>query len=144
MKGSRIVNILAPNHVNKFCSLDYDDVNFKQLGTKHHDVYQIKCGCGCAEFNVFRDDHPTLLLRCNKCENKIIVYELSCYPAAFKLSEELVMTKVKDGEYDLFKVCVLYEYSDDYEGVDDISWCTAWIFNGQNGNFIEILNDETA
>jgi hypothetical protein len=143
-----VMENLAPNHVCEFCTKGYNNSHFEKLGKKHNDkftpTYQIQCKCGCFSFEIFTDEHPTVNVKCKSCGKEITVYELSNYPAACKLPDELIQTKFQDKNFTVFEVCVLYEYSSDYENNDDISWCIVWLYNPENAKLIELINDETA
>ena len=98
----------------------------------------------CGNFNVYIDEHPTAIIKCCSCDNEIIVYELSYYPAAIKLQGSCELSKITSGVFDSFEICVKYEYPDDYENADDISWCTVWIYNEAEKRLITVIDDETS
>ena len=142
------MKILAPNHIKEYCTVMLKNSHFKKLSEEFSDeyatVYQLQCKCGCFEFNVFEEEYPTVYVECEKCKNRVTVYDLSYYPAARKSQYKSELVKVKDDEFEMFEVCVLYEYGDDYEGNDDISWCTVWLYNPQNDNLMELISHETS
>ena len=90
---------LAPNHIKEYCTVKLKNSHFKKLSAEFSDedssVYQMQCKCGCFEFNVFKDKHPTVYAECEKCKNRLTVYDLSYYPATRKLDCEFELVKVK-------------------------------------------------
>ena len=50
-------------------------------------VYKVTCKCNNNKFMVYKDSHPTVIVECCACKRRIIVYNLSFYPSATKLSK---------------------------------------------------------
>lgn len=147
------MNKTAPVHIQRFCYEDKEDKTYCQLQKEYQSdytfVWKIKCGCGETRFKVFSDEHPSIFLKCTKCNKDITVYDLSYYPAAVKLKEEFAKKQVSVENIEDFNVYAIYEYSDEFETEDDvdldpndITWGTAYIANGDVVN--KILDDETA
>ena len=141
-----MINI-APTHIRKYCFCDYSDKIFKEIFDKYDDtntaIYKIKCSCGNTLFKVYVDPNPTVKIICTKCLKEIIVYDLIFYPAATKCPDKNdVFESVIYGSQTEFEVYAMYEYRDDYEDENDISWCHVYL-NFQN-DLIEIIDDETS
>ena len=142
--------IIAPIHIVDYCSIEYKDDAFQKLQQAYNDdfsyVYKVKCTCNSTRFFIYLDDHPTVIAECSICKKKIIIYDLSFYPAATKLDESYVMHRIFDTANELY---VNYEYSDEYlyyKDVDfnpnDITWAKAFVKKDEQ--LIKILDDETA
>ena len=89
---------------------------------------------------------------CCNCGNIIKIYDLDCYPNAAKVFEDAESEKRKlceDGEED-FQICVLYEYSDEFEfddenfDVNDITAFALFVYCPQSKKNIMVFQDETA
>jgi hypothetical protein len=125
---------------NKFIDCDSDD---------YHIAYLVKCNCGCEVFKVFINEMPSVILKCNNCDNQIIVYDLKFYPAATIIpgNEKFEEYISLDGDL-TFNICVIYEYSELDEGEkfnpDDITWCEVYAYGVKSKKVFEIINDETA
>lgn len=143
----------APVHVSEYCIEDFDDINFTNLmnkfNSKYTFVFKIKCTCNNIWFEVYKDEHPTVILNCLNCNKKIEVYDLKYYPSATKLKNEFELIKLNLYNTDQYNVYAIYEYSDEFEDEEDvefdpndISWC--YIFICSNGSIEEIVNDETS
>ena len=142
----------APVHIKKFCYEDNEDNSYCELREEYQDeytfVWKIKCECGETKFKVFQDEHPSIFCKCGSCGQDITVYELSNYPAATKLADELEAEQVCIEDTEDFHVYAIYEYSDEFEEDDeefdqnDITWAYAYV--GSDDILEEILDDETA
>ncbi len=116
----------------------------------YHFFYTIKCKCGSGLFHVLLNDDPTIKAQCCACSDLILIYDLIYYPTASMCgrSDEFKMVEVNNNK--IFEICVLYEYSDEFEVNDEefdqdcLSWCQVFIKNKNNNSIIRILNDETA
>lgn len=82
-------------------------------------VYKVTCKCNNNKFMVYKDSHPTVIVECCACKRRIIVYDLSFYPSATKLSKEYTMHCVSDSATEVY---VNYEYSDEYKYEDDVDF----------------------
>ena len=144
------MDIIAPNHVADYCVLDGTDKTLNYLMKEYAGelsyVYKIKCSCKFEKFNIYEDEHPTIVAQCCNCNKRITLYELSYYPAATKLNENF---KMKATDFKEVNVYVNYEYSDDFmyeEDIEfnnnDITWAKAFVKKGDQT--IKILDDETA
>lgn len=142
----------APSHINKYCYIYQNEKIYKLLSEKYEDeytfLYKIRCSCNNTKFKVYRNEQSTVMLKCPVCKNKIVVYDLSYYPGATKIGNNIELEKIIYKEQELFDVYVLYEYDDEFEQENDvefnnnsISWCYAYILS--NEGLIQILNDET-
>ncbi len=138
----------VPSHLASYCCEEDNDKVFVQLRDKYEDefsyVYKVKCKCGCKEFTVYRDNHPSIFAECSNCKEWITIYDLKYYTCAVKLRKEYVAKKIFD---DKVSVYVCYEYSDELyelEPVDenDVTW--GMVFVELNNEILTILNDETA
>lgn len=147
--------MIAPGHIKDYC-IEIDSENeFIELSelysSEYSFVYQIACPCGCHKFHVYIDEHPTALAECSKCKNKFVLYDLSLYPNAIKLSKQFEMKKFTTiNGLNVFELCVLYEYSDEFEfsdenfDVNDITGFSLFAFDDDIGKIITIFDDETA
>lgn len=115
-------------------------------------AHEIKCTCLNKEFIIYKDGHPTVIAECNCCGKRITVYDLDFYPAATKIKEKLPMERyLSENGDELFNICVLYEYSDEFEYEDDvefdrndISWCVIYGYGLKSKKIFQIINDETS
>ncbi len=130
-----------PNE-NKFLNYNFDNFTL---------CYEVKCTCGNEEFEVFMDNDPTVLAKCAECRKDIIVYDLKYYPAASVIEEEEILTKYVSIMNDkIFNICVIYEYSDEFEFEDeefdcnDITWCQIYGYGIKSNQVFKIVDDETA
>jgi len=142
----------TPENVNKYCYAPKNDDAYLRLAQEYEDgytfVYKIKCICENQHFFVYKDKHPTVELKCNKCSEHISVYDLKYYPCAVKLNKEYPLKLVSN---DLYCVYVVFEYSNESEDEEDvpfddndITWCYIYIKNIIANEVIELINDETA
>ena len=137
----------APTHIEDFCVVAKSDPFYNQLYDKffndYTSVFKIRCSCGSSKFFVYKDNHPSIYLKCKCCSREIIAYELDFYPAATKLEDFKPRTLVCINGIDNFNVYAIYQYPED-AGLDkdDISWCVIYIKNDEN--VVKILDDETA
>ena len=132
----------APEHIKEYCFKVAEKSIFYELDEMYSDdysfVYQISCTCGCDDFHVYIDDHPTAEAECIKCKKRFTLYDLALYPNAIKLSKEFEMKKyVTSSGSDVFKLCVLYEYSDEFE-------FSLFAYDPAEEEKITIFSDETA
>lgn len=143
----------APFHIKDFCWCAKEDKAYNQLVDEYEDdyhfVYKIECACGNKKFEVYKDDHPTVVLRCSNCRRNITVYDLEYYPAATKLKEEMERNQIVNQEDNLFNVYAIYEYSDEFEDdsefdANDITWCFVFITDIKSRKLIKLVDDETA
>lgn len=137
----------APDHIKEYCYCDYSDQLFRELFDEFDDaytaIYKIKCSCGCSRFKVYVDPNPTVEVVCIHCEKRICVYDLINYPAAVKCPHDNdTFTMVDLNLQSEFEVYAIYEYSDDYDSENDITWCH--VFAGMEKDLVEIIDDETA
>lgn len=142
---------IAPRHVKDYCYQDLNDSTFSYLKEKYEDeytfIYKVKCMCGCNQFKIYMDKHPSAYLECSYCSKFITVYDLQYYPAAVKLDKEYTSEVYNMGNN--FSVYVIYEYTDEFEidddvvfNPDDISWGKVYVKN--KNTLKKILDDETA
>lgn len=122
----------------------------------HGYSYELECSCGSKEFNIYVNENKRTIAQCHTCDKKIIVYDLTLYPATGVDGEiddcEMRLYHLEDG-VNLFRICVYYEYPDpDPDFVDDeeeeitgnsVSWCVIWLYNSRKGDVFEFINDET-
>lgn len=145
----------CPEHIENFVEIlqngeKYKIEYFDELG-EYTFAYELKCLCSNKIFKIYIDEHPSVVVECNRCGKKIIVYDLKYYPAATKLKEKLPLKKyISQYGDELFNVCVIYEYSDEFEYEDDvefdkndISWCMTYGYGLKSQKVFEIINDET-
>lgn len=142
----------APEHIERFCTKDLEDIFYRRLYNKYYNdhtfIYKIKCDCGETKFKVYKDDHPSVLLKCNCCNKDIIVYNLSYYPAATKLYINYNKKQIQFVKLECFNVYAIYQYDDEFKleydvefNKNDISWGIIYI---KNNDFVKkILDDET-
>ncbi|MHC1686073.1 MAG: hypothetical protein AB6733_24615 [Clostridiaceae bacterium] len=146
----------CPKHVEGFIDLiesgeKYRINNLDQLND-YTFPYEIKCSCSNKIFKIFVDEHPTVVVQCNSCGKNIIVYDLKYYPAATKIKEEFYLKKyISSFGDEIFNVCAVYEYSDEFEYEDDVefdendvSWCVIYGYGLNSREVFEIINDETS
>lgn len=127
-------------------------LNFRKcIQTSIHLFIKLLVHADCHKFHVYIDEHPTALAECFKCKNKFVLYDLSLYPNAIKLSEQFEMKKFNTiNGLDVFELCVLYEYSDEFEfsdenfDVNDITGFSLFAYDYDIGKIITIFDDETA
>lgn len=143
------MKIIAPEHVAKYCYIDNDDKCYFDLAQQYKGdcsyVYKIKCTCGCKNFAVYKDKHPTIIAECNECKKKILIYDLANYPSSVKLNKDYALIKICDKS----PIYVNYEYDDEYLfeedvvfDVNDITWAKVFVITD---NQLQIaLDDETA
>ena len=140
--------MLAPEHVQRFCTEDITEVEFAKLHSEYADancaVYQIKCCCSNEQFHIIYDERPSCWAKCTDCGNVITLYDLKCYPSAIYINNIFTKYNLSEAGSNVYKVCVMYEYADDYESCDDISWCNIWCKNKSTGNILNLINDETS
>lgn len=142
----------APLHIKAFCTVDNEDETYKKLVAEYEDnnhfVYKAQCSCSNTTFRVYTDEHPTVLIRCIKCNKEITVYDLQYYPAAVKLDDEAKMKQISFQQNSAFYVYPIYEYGDFDEDMgfdeNDISWCVVFIRDVKESTLIKIIDDETA
>lgn len=137
----------APDHIKEYCYCDHTDQHFSKLFDEFDDaytaIYKIKCSCGCSRFKVYVDPNPTVEAVCVHCEKRICVYDLIHYPAAVKCPCDNDTFSIVDlNSHSEFEVYAIYEYSDDYDSENDITWCH--VFAGSEKELVEIIDDETA
>ena len=150
-RKSCMSKIVAPRHILDYCSInDEGDKLFQKLKDMYEGeysyVYKVTCKCNNNKFMVYKDSHPTVIVECCACKRRIIVYNLSFYPSATKLSKEYTMHCVSDSATEVY---VNYEYSDEYKYEDDVDfdlndivWAKVFIKKGDSIN--KILDDETS
>lgn len=142
----------APVHIKNYCVVDNADKIYKHLVKEYEDenhfVHKVKCSCCNTKFEVYIDEHPTVMIKCAECNKEIIVYDLDYYPAAIKLDDKLQMKQVSYQNNSIFIVYSIYEYGDldvDVEfDENSISWCTVFIKDSENNILIKLIDDETA
>jgi hypothetical protein len=124
-------------------------LNFKL--DNYHIPYNVICNCQNDEFIVLKDDRPYVNAKCSKCNNEIIVYDLSKYPAAADISTDQKMVQYLSSKGDsIFRVFIVYEYSDEFSfdhklfNNNDITACAVYGEGSKSKDFFEIINDETA
>ncbi|OOM06330.1 hypothetical protein [Clostridium saccharobutylicum] len=146
---------ICPKHVEGFIeTIDNGDKykidDFNEFD-KYTFPYEIKCSCTNKIFKIYIDEHPSVVAECSRCGKKIIVYDLKYYPAATKIKKEFPLKEYvsRNGD-ELFNICVVYEYSDEFEYEDDvefdkndISWCTVYGYGIKSKKVFEIISDET-
>lgn len=142
----------APEHIERFCTKDFEDTFYRRLYNKYHAdytfVHKIKCDCGEMKFKVYKDDHPSVILKCDCCNRDIVAYDLSYYPAATKVNINYNKKLIQFDKLKCFSVYTIYQYDDEFELEYDvefnknvISWGIIYI---KNGDFVKkILDDET-
>ena len=141
--------IIAPSHIEKYCKIVQNDKFYIELrdrfASDYSYVYKIICNCNNEKFVIYKSNQPSIYAICNKCKNKIVVYDLLQYPAAVVLNKTYDFVRITDLESELY---MNYEYSDEYlyeNDVDfdnnDISWARAFITDKTNLKII--LDDET-
>ena len=147
--------MIVPEHIKEYSFEINKSDTFNKIkdiySDKYSFVYKIVCTCGCHDFYIYIDDHPTALAECAKCKKKITLYDLALYPNAIKLSNKFEMKKFQtDRGSDVFELCVLYEYSDEFEfsnknfDVNDITAFSLFAFDYDTKEIISVLDDETA
>lgn len=133
--------VKLPNK-NKYFDYDFCDFNIP---------YEVKCSCGCEEFRIYKNSLPYVYVVCEKCKQKLNIYDLNCYPSASVIptNEEPKEFKSADEE-SIFNVSVIYEYSDEFSFEDaefdknDITWCHVYGYGVRTNKVFEIIDDETA
>lgn len=141
-----------PSHIREnVYKLPDENMFLKYKFDSYTMCYKVKCTCGNEEFEVFTDSDPTVIAKCAKCKNEIIVYDLKYYPAASAVEEEEDFKKYISCKDDkLFNLCVIYEYSDEFEfedeefDSDDITWCQVYVYGIKSKEVFKIVDDETA
>lgn len=147
------MNESAPKHIQDFCFKDLNDTLYRQICDRYQDeytfVYKIKCNCGESKFQVFRDNQPSVFLKCDCCGKIITAYDLDFYPSATKIKKKFERERVTLGSLNIFDVYVVYQYDDEFEieedvkfDQNDISW--GIIFIASDGIMQKILDDETS
>ncbi len=145
----------APEHIQDYCkeideqSVFYD--LYESFSDEYTFLYKIVCTCGCDEFSVCTDEHPTAIAECTSCKNKFTLYDLALYPNAFKLSKQYEMKKFRsESGSEIFKLCTMFEYSDEFDfddeefDVNDITAFSLFAFDPSDGEKLTIIDDETA
>ncbi len=141
-----------PKHIEGYV-VRMDEKNNKFFETYVSDFafyYTIKCKCGNEKFHVIGNECPIVTVECCECGEGILVYDLIYYPAATSVDRHENFVKLVLEENDIFEVCVLYEYSDEFELDDEefdpnnLSWCQVFVRDPKSGEVWRILNDETA
>ncbi len=143
----------APFHVKKYCVIDNNDEVYRKFVNEYEDnyhfVYKMKCSCYNDKFEVYKDDNPTVIIRCTNCNKEITVYDLKYYPSAIKLEDKLEMEQVICCNQNIFNVYPIYEYGDEFEydtefDENDITWCIIFIREIKNNSIKKLIDDETA
>ena len=142
----KLINI-APTHIKKYCVCDHSDKIFESIFNRFDDtnmsINKIKCTCGNDLFNVYTDPNPTVKVICTECLNEIIVYDLIYYPAATKCpQEDDVFEMVTLNLQSELNVYAVYDYGDEYEDENDVTWC--YVYISFLDDVFELINDETA
>ena len=136
----------CPKHIEKNAKAIQYNVGFLDYECDgYHFLFQVKCNCGCKKFEVLTNPEPRVIVKCVKCRESITVYNLRYYPAAslipFDEEEKLYISSEND---EVFKVFVIYEYSDDEFDQNDITACEAYGVGVKSKKVFCILEDETA
>jgi len=138
-----------PDHVDARC----EPCAWKGVVSGRDDSYrvdtsflQVSCDCGSSQFSVAVSDFPSAKAICAQCRRESLLYDIRVYPAA-------TPNPGTTGEYHLwqaqddpgpFTLAVSYEYSEDAESADDISWFVLLAKGERGSTLYEVLNDETA
>lgn len=139
--------IIAPLHVKNYCVDDYDDSNLQKLkstiSNPNAHAYKLKCSCGSLLFICFANEHPDFICNCASCGKRIVLYDLSEYPAANKTTDKFNLKQIYPESVQVYPV---YEYGDDFyeTGADenDITWFSVYILS--ENKLCLIIDDETA
>ena len=135
-----------PRHVDGWV-VEAND-RFPDEADDFHHFFKIQCECGRELFRLFESNKRSVKATCASCGRETLVYDLSRYPAASKLSgvESFVPMSVDQGDSGL-RVFVMYEYGEPDEDQkfdpDDISWCQVFV-ESKNGQIKKVFDDETA
>ena len=148
--------MIAPTHIMNYCKVIDPDSVFskikKKYGGNYSFVYQVSCSCGCNSFKLMMDSHPTANAVCVKCGALIVLYDLELYTNAMKLPSIYEMKKFTSpvSGTDVFEICVLYEYSDEFPfhhelfDVNDITAFALFTYDSNRNQVDMIMDDETA
>lgn len=80
-----------PNHIDKYVEkLPNRSKYIEYEFTEYTIPYEVKCSCGCKEFIVYNNEEPRVEIECNKCGNKIVVYDLDLYTCSQKYMENII------------------------------------------------------
>lgn len=113
-------------------------------------AYEVKCSCGNREFLVHHNLEPRVVAECTQCENQIIIYDLDYYICGDKWQEEELNLYTSPEQDNVFQICVVYEYSDEFSYTDerfdcnDVTWCHVYLYGIKSEKAYEIVDDETA
>jgi hypothetical protein len=109
---------------------------------------QLQCLCGAGEFAIMISRYPEAKCLCINCGQEIKVYDISLYPSGAGYDAERGNFSPWQGSENTkataYKVFVSYEYPEDAENEDDISWFIMVAQDPLNGLLQEVMNDETA
>lgn len=148
--------MIAPTHIINYCRLIDSDSVFSEIKKKYEGdysfVYKIACSCGCNSFKLMIDPHPTANAVCVKCGALIVLYDLELYTNAIKLSSIFELKKFTSpvSGADVFEICVLYEYSDEFPfnhkffDENDITAFALFTYDSEISQVDMIMDDETA
>ena len=108
--------------------------------------YRIKCSCGNTRFSVLKNGRPLVLASCSKCKKKITLYDTNLYFCATSYANEGKLAEVAGPKGEkLFSLCVAFEYPEDCENQNDISWGYIYgIPDAAGSEAFCILDDESA
>jgi len=133
-----------PSHIDKE-NIEATDRFLEKSNTSHH-YYKLICSCKGSLFYLFESDKHTIKALCHHCLNSILVYDLSKYPCALKLSGIETFAPIKETEKVPAAVYVGYEYGeideDQEPNENDITWCS--VFIETEGILVKVFDDETA
>ena len=135
--------IKAPSHVKDYCKI-IKDTNYEELKSFLEDdefcgAYKIECKCGCEFFDIYWHDMPECVVECRDCKNRIVLYDLAMYPCAVKPDVDYQLKKISLEPVEVF---VCYEFPEDMEDYNDVSWGYVYVIDGDK--MTKIIDDETA
>ena len=134
----------CPTHIEKFV-VDASS-RFRIPEDGYHFYFELKCVCGSQLFYLLFGDKRSVRAICNRCLNKITIYNLSFYPSASTIGgEEAYYISDLTCEVPAL-IFVMYEYGILDEGDDfdknDITWCQ--VFVESPSGLTKVFDDETA
>jgi hypothetical protein len=142
---------MNPKHVNGILSSAsfVADVNGR-FGVYPLDesFLRLQCFCGGDEFTIVTSKYPQAKSICSSCGREITLYDIALYPCGAGYEPEKDHFTAWEGSGNAkakaYNVFVAYEYSEDAENDEDISWFVMVAQNPMTGALEEVMNDETA
>ncbi len=113
------------------------------------DYVYVVCACQHDKFRVLVSGYPEVKVICTKCEKEYLVYDVDYYPTTCGYDPEkgnLKMFKSESGN-EIFQVIAGWLYPEEPEEDEDencLDWFILVVKDPESGEYIEVVNDESA